>query len=160
MRNIKAWFKRNQSDAALISATDKGANALAADEARIAAAEADVQRAQARLGKAVADQRADAERVASLMQEAINAAKTEFQAEVKEYGEDLNEVNQQLVAENEALTAKYLAAKAAAEQKRDAQASALAAKLDAREDELLGELLAASSVLEAAYEVILDPEQP
>jgi hypothetical protein len=167
MRKFINWFKRFKSDAAIISATEAGALALAVEAARINAARAKAQRIQdlldqanAEIDQAVADQIPGAERVAEVVETAIDATKAEFAEEEADYALDVNEINRQYVAENEELTKKYLADKAANLKKRDAEVSKRAAEFNARETVVMGEVLDASKVLAAAYEVILAPELP
>jgi len=138
---------------ALTAVIDKSAHSLKADQGRIVDAEAAVAQAREALKRAQDDAQRNANDIADQLQEAIDAAKSAQLAEETEASKQIEEQNDLLARKLAALKAAYDAATNSAQVHHDQEVRQIADKMSADRDQLLGELLGASKVLEDAFRV-------
>ncbi len=138
---------------ALTAVINNSAQSLSADQGRIVDAEAAVAQAREALKRAQDDAQRNANDIADQLQEAIDAAKSGQLAEETEASKQIEEQNGLLARKLAALKAAYDEATNSAQVHHDKEVRQIADKMSADRDQLLGELLSASNVLEDAFRV-------
>jgi hypothetical protein len=159
--NKQEWFRGDKQGAAvetseaLVLATEAGTRLLRADERRIAANEQALTVARDTLNRSHEIAQENAAALAVSLQQVIDAAKAAQIAEENEASLQIEQVNQALAQELEALEAQHKAACAAAQREHDARVAAIAGRMSSDRDKLLPVLVEAAAVLSSAQSVAI-----